>query len=89
MKTGMTLGNFSRSGETPLKLISLTRGLDRTEHESLSILVGILSGLPDLEVFISFISDCTSSSFIGAEKNEFTIEALDLIFTLMRDLTAS
>ena len=43
--TGMTLANFSRSGKVPSgneKLISLTRGFGRTEHESLTVLVGIL-----------------------------------------------
>ena len=41
----MTLANFSRFGKVSSeneKLISLTRGFDRSEHESLSILVGIL-----------------------------------------------
>ena len=73
----MTLENFSRSGKVPSeneKLISLTRGFDRTEYESLSILVGILEGPTNLEVFISFISDSTSSSFIKIRKNEFTLE---------------
>ena len=49
------------------KLISLTRGFDRTEHEILSILVGILYGPSDLELLISFISDSTSS-FIQVRK---------------------
>ena len=64
----------------------MTRGFDRTEHDkyifkhtistyNLSILVDILEGSTDLEVFISFISDSTSSSFIGVRKNEFTIES--------------
>ena len=56
------------------KLISLTRGFNRTEHESLSILHGILQGPTDLEVFISFISYSTSS-FTGVRKNEYSIEA--------------
>ena len=41
----MTLENFSRSGKVPSendKLMSLTRGFERTEHESLSIFVGML-----------------------------------------------
>ena len=40
----MTLANFSRLGKVPSeneKLINLTRGFERTDHESLSILVGI------------------------------------------------
>ena len=43
----MTLANFSSSGKVPSeneKLISLIRGFDRTEHESLSIFVGMLEG---------------------------------------------
>ena len=50
LKTGMTLANFSSSGKVPSeieKLISLTRGFDRTGDESLSILVGILLGPTD------------------------------------------
>ena len=45
LKTGMTLANFSRFWKVPSeneKLMSLTRCFERTEHESLSILVGIL-----------------------------------------------
>ena len=41
----MTLANFSRFGKVPSendKLISLIRDFERTEHESLSILVDIL-----------------------------------------------
>ena len=41
----MVLVNFSRSGKIPSeneKLISLTRGFDRTEHEFLSVLVAKL-----------------------------------------------
>ena len=67
----MTLANFRRSGKVHSeneKLISLTRSVDRTEHESLSIFVGILERPTDLEVCISFISDSTSLSFIGVRK---------------------
>ena len=40
----MTLANFSRFGKVPSeneKLMNLSRGFERTEHESLSILDGI------------------------------------------------
>ena len=41
----MTLANLSRFGKIASeneKLINLARGFDKTEHESLSILVGLL-----------------------------------------------
>ena len=77
MKTGMTLANFSRIGKVPSeneKWMSLTRGFEKTEHESLSIMVGILSEPTDLEVLISFISDSSSLWFTEVRKNEFTIK---------------
>ena len=73
----MTLANFSRFGKVPSeneKLMSLTRGFERTELENLSISVGILYGPTDLALFISFISDSSSLQFTGARKNEYTIE---------------
>ena len=78
----MLLANFSRSVKVPSeneKLISLTIGFDRTEHESLSILVGILYGSTDFEVSISFISDSTSSLFIGVRKMNLPLR-LQIVF---------
>ena len=67
----MTYANFSKLGKVPSeneKLISLTRGFERTEHESLSILVGILQGPTDLEVFISFSVILGLHHLYGLEK---------------------
>ena len=48
--------------------MSLTRGFERTEHESLSIMVGIMSEPTDLEVLISFISILVLYDLQGLEK---------------------
>ena len=60
--------------------MSLTRGFERTEHESLSIMVGILSEPTDLEVLISFISILVLYDLQGLEKMNLLLRHSEILY---------
>ena len=62
--------------------MSLTRGFERTEHESLSIMVGILSEPTDLEVLISFISILVLYDLQGLEKMNLLLRHSEILYEL-------